>query len=135
MDQIDKALRSARHAIDERRSYPGRLRWTCIYKSAARRAVRRAQRLIARSDASGLGPGGEAIRETTMTHLDSQQLIIAAAEDGATDGRVDRECVLDNGLEPDEEMAREAMLENDLPEHPRLLRVYRRAYLAAFLDK
>lgn len=43
--QIEKALRSARHAIDEVRSYPGRLRTTRAYKRVARRAERRAGRL------------------------------------------------------------------------------------------
>lgn len=63
-----------------------------------------------------------------------QDRVIAAALDGADHGRVDRACVLDQGLEPDEEMALEAMSELEvLPEHPRLLRVFRRAYVAAFL--
>lgn len=65
-----------------------------------------------------------------------QDRVVAAAIDGADHGRVDRECVLDNGLEPDEEMALEAMLElEDVPQDPRLLRVFRRAYVAAFLKK
>lgn len=65
-----------------------------------------------------------------------RELISAATRDGAVHGRVDRECVLDNGLEPDEEMALEAILElEDLPQDPGLLRVFRRAYVAAFLAK
>jgi hypothetical protein len=58
----------------------------------------------------------------------------AAARDGAAHGRVDRECVLEQGLEPDEDMALEALHElEDLPDDSRLLRAFRRAYVVAFL--
>ena len=50
--QTNKALRSERHAIDEVRWYPGRVRVARNCKRAARRAARRAANLEVMGDES-----------------------------------------------------------------------------------
>lgn len=73
----------------------------------------------------------------TFTNHTFLQRCVEAAKDGADHGRVDRECVLDNGLEPDEDMALEAMYENEPPPpaDATLLGHYQRAYFRAFLGR
>lgn len=59
---------------------------------------------------------------------------LEAYQDGLDHGRTDRTCVLDGGLEPDREMALEAMLECEpLPVDPLLFAYFQRGYLRGFL--